>query len=162
MCHEAVQEYVSHIVNRFQIGGGSCLDLGSLDVNGSVRHCFTGEYVGVDMRPGKNVDIVLDAHDIEREFGKERFDTIVCCEMMEHDNAFWVTMKAIGEVLKPGGRLILTTRGIDFPLHEYPSDYWRFTVGAGIELAKIAGLVEIECEEDPQAPGILLTARKPG
>jgi hypothetical protein len=29
-------------------------------------------------------------------------------------------------VLKPGGRLVLTTR-FCFPLHERPGDFWRFT-----------------------------------
>ena len=40
---------------------GRCLDVGSYDVNGSVRGLFVrarSGYVGVDMRNGPNVDVV--------------------------------------------------------------------------------------------------------
>ena len=41
------------------------LDVGSLDVNGSVRKILKGQYkeiVGIDMRVGEGVDIVMNAH----------------------------------------------------------------------------------------------------
>jgi SAM-dependent methyltransferase len=157
MCHESVLMYVSMAVDAYGLAEKSCLDVGSLDVNGSVRDYFKGEYVGIDIREGKNVDLVLSAHDIVSHFGEERFDVVVCCEMMEHDRKFWVTMEQFGKVLKPGGRLILTTRGIGFPLHEYPWDLWRFTEEAGKILGELAGLRDVTVRSDPQAPGIFLT-----
>ena len=30
-------------------------------------------------------------------------------------------------MLRPGGALVITVPGIEFPRHDYPSDYWRFT-----------------------------------
>lgn len=155
--HASVREFLSRAVAHFGLSGKSCLDIGSYDVNGSSRDLFSGEYVGIDMRDGPNVDHVLNAHEIADFFGPERFDVVVCCEMVEHDDAFWVTMDGIGKVLKPGGRLLLTTRGIDFPLHEYPSDLWRFTEEAGKILAELAGLKEVLVVEDLEVSGIFLT-----
>ena len=154
--------FVQRCVNRFELMRGSVLDVGSYDVNGNVRALFDGaRYVGIDMRPGPNVDRVLDAHFLVEAFGPESFDTVVCCEMLEHDPAFWLSMKQMGAVLKHGGRLVLTTRGLGFPLHEYPTDLWRFTPDAGSVIARIAGLVDIEVRDDPQASGIFVTGRTP-
>lgn len=159
--HDSVAGFIARKVRHHDLARGSVLDVGSYDVNGNVRGFFKGaRYIGIDMRPGPNVDRVLDAHDIVDAFGPESFDTVVCCEMLEHDPAFWVSMARMGAVLKPGGRLLLTTRGIGFPLHEYPDDLWRFTVSAGKHLASLAG-VEAEVTEDPQVPGIFIDGRKP-
>ena len=159
--HDSVMSFVSRCVNRFELMRGSVLDVGSYDVNGNVRKLFEGaRYIGIDMRKGPNVDRVLDAHGLVEAFGPESFDTVVCCEMLEHDPEFWTSMAQMGAVLKSGGRMILTTRSIGFPLHEYPSDLWRFTPQAGALLAKMAGLSDFEVKDDPQASGILVTGRK--
>ena len=158
--HDSVMQFVQEQVTRHRLGDKHVLDVGSLDVNGSVRAMFTNGYVGVDMREGKNVDHVLNAHGLSAFFDLASFDAVVCCEMLEHDDAFWVSMREMNRVLKPGGRLILTTRGLGFPLHEYPDDLWRFTVSAGRKLAEIAGLKEVSVTEDPQASGIFITGVK--
>ena len=160
--HDSVMSFVARSVQRFELMRGSVLDVGSYDVNGNVRKLFDGaRYVGIDMRAGPNVDRVLDAHDILEAFGPESFDTVVCCEMLEHDPAFWVSMDRMGRVLKHGGRLLFTTRGLGFPLHEYPSDLWRFTPDAGKRLAELAGLIDVEVRDDPQASGIFVSGRRP-
>lgn len=103
---------------------GRTLDVGSLDVNGCVRSMFR-DYVGVDMRPGPNVDVVANAHELP--FPDESFDNVLCLEMLEHDEEFWTSIAEMKRVLKPGGTLVVTTRGIHFPRHDYPNDYYRFT-----------------------------------
>lgn len=63
------------------------LELGSRNINGSVRKHFKGcEFVGVDWKMGKDVDVVCFAH--ETSFGKEYFDVIISFSMLEHD-IFW-------------------------------------------------------------------------
>lgn len=52
---------------------------------------------------------------------------VVCCEMLEHDDRVWISVQEFHRVLKPGGFALVTTVGIAYPKHEYPSDYWRFT-----------------------------------
>lgn len=137
----------------------STLEVGSLDVNGSVRDLFDGPYVGVDARPGPGVDAVMDGHGLS--FTAESFDVVVSTEMLEHDQAFWLSLAEMGRVLRPGGHLLLTTRGNGFGRHEYPADYWRFMPDAGPLLAKLAGCAPLSVEEDPEVPGIFIHALKP-
>jgi len=110
---------------------GATLDVGSFDVNGSVRHLFD-DYIGLDMRAGKNVDVVANAAHLP--FTDSVFDNVLCLEMLEHDATFWVTVQELKRVLKPGGVLVVTTPSIGFPHHEYPHDYWRFTADALLSL----------------------------
>lgn len=82
------------------------LELGGRDVNGSVRPYFPGaKYLSVDLAPGPGVDVVADATTYRPT---ERYDAVVCCEVLEHvpdGDGFVAT--AWG-ALKPGGWFILT------------------------------------------------------
>jgi len=155
--HESVKAYVKELVEKHGLATLNTLEIGSRNINGSPREFFSGPYYGIDMIAGPGVDEVINAHDL---FWKDKYEVILCCEVLEHDDAFWITMKNIGHLLAPGGHLILTTRGIGFPFHEYPGDYWRFTKDAGTLLAKLAGLESHEVIDDPQASGIFLYGRK--
>mgnify|MGYP001591398156 FL=1 len=107
------------------------LDVGSLNVNGDSgtikefvpKDC---EYMGIDMREGKNVDVVLNGHDLYAYFKEPIFDLITCFDTLEHDDKFWLTVENMREVLVPGGWLIIGVPSRYTPLHEHPSDYWRF------------------------------------
>lgn len=154
---------------------GNVLEVGSLNVNGSPRSIFGDRsrfpsYVGVDMREGKDVDRVANANALP--FVDTSFDVVICAEMIEHDARFWVSMQEMSRVLRSGGHLILTTCGLNFPRHEYPSDYFRFTVDALKVLADFARLETLKTEEEavtaksvrryfPQATSVFLLARKP-
>ena len=83
-----------------------------------------GRTIAVDHRPRPEIDLVGDAHRLP--FGDATFDAIVCTEVFEHLTDPPAAAREIVRVLKPGGRLVLTTR-FCFPLHERPSDFWRFT-----------------------------------
>ena len=120
---------------------GKTLEIGSMNVNGSVSHHFS-DYTGLDMRPGPNVDIVSNGHDIP--FPNEHFDLVLTLETLEHDNRFWVTLLEIWRILKPGGMAIITVPNIGFQRHDYPSDYWRFTADGLKELFTWADLTPIE------------------
>lgn len=80
--------------------------------------------IGVDMREGKGVDIVADAHNLP--FENEKFDIILCTEVLEHLHSPQIAISEMHRVLKKSGLLILTTRFV-YPLHDSPNDYWRFT-----------------------------------
>jgi SAM-dependent methyltransferase len=126
------------------------LEVGSLDVNGSVRPLFTGvaSYLGVDALDGAGVDLVLDAHQLTSKFEKASFDVVVSTEMLEHDSEFWNSLAMMGEVLKPGGHLLLTARGNGFWIHNYPHDYFRFLPESFHSLLRLAGCNVLEVTED--------------
>ena len=80
------------------------LDVGSLDINGNNRYLFDDcNYIGIDLGPGENVDIVCPAHKFKGEF-----DTIISTEAFEHDIHFEESLQRITELLNPGGLFLFT------------------------------------------------------
>lgn len=80
--------------------------------------------VGFDVVPGVGVDVLGDAHSLP--FEDNKFDMVLCTEVLEHLHSPHVAIAEMNRVLKVGGMLILTTRFI-FPLHDTPNDYFRYT-----------------------------------
>lgn len=158
--HASVMAWLDSQVAAHDLAGRSTLEVGSYNVNGSPRRLFSGCYIGVDMRAGPGVDKVASAADLP--FADASFEVVVCAEMLEHDPAPWRSLPEMARVMQPGGWLLLTCRGIGFPLHDFPSDFWRFT-GDGVRLLLgTAGLnaVEVRDDPDPQSPGVFAVARR--
>jgi SAM-dependent methyltransferase len=151
-----VQAWISGQVHEHGLANRPTLEVGSLDVNGTTRRWFHGRYVGIDMRDGPGVDIVATADHIP--FGDDEFDVVVSTEMLEHDPSPWLSMAEMGRVLKPGGHLLVTTRGNGFGLHLEPSDYWRYLPESMPILADLAGCDIIASREDPEVPGVFFHA----
>jgi SAM-dependent methyltransferase len=92
-------------------------ELGSRNINGTVRHLFPGaEYIGVDAVAGSCVDVVADAADYRPADG-HRFDTVVSTELLEHaERAPEICLNAF-LLLDHGGVFILTAAGDGRPEH---------------------------------------------
>jgi len=80
--------------------------------------------VGCDIKPSPAVHVVADAEALP--FGAGVFDMVLSTEMLEHVPNPQRAVAEIGRVLRPGGRLVLTTRFL-YPIHSEPIDYYRFT-----------------------------------
>jgi len=160
--HGSVMEFLRVEIAALGISERSVLDVGALNVNGSGRRFFSGPYWGVDMQPGPGVDEVVNAHDLQDSENLGPFEVIVCTEMLEHDDAPWLSLTEMRAVCADG-YLLLTCRGYDhrgcFPVHEYPRDLWRFSV-AGVEaLLRHTGWLPMGVRLDPEAPGVFAVAR---
>ena len=124
--------------------GGSVLEVGSYNVNGSVRPLFKGQpYIGLDMRAGPGVDVVADV--LTHEFEDGQFGTIVSTETLEHCAEPWTAIERMGRWLAPGGKMLISVP-FRFDFHEFPSDYWRFTHEGLRLLFERAGLTTLEAE----------------
>src|SRR5579864_6121079 len=162
--HHSVMQFFTQNVALAEIEGKQILEAGSFDFNGSLRYIVQktmspAEYVGIDMREGPGVDMVLCAEDAKNHFGTDRFDVVLCTEMLEHASDWKIAIYSLKAILKPGGLLVLTTRSVGFPLHEFPSDYWRFSTA---DMARIfADFCDQLIESDAQCPGVFIRARKP-
>jgi hypothetical protein len=145
------------------VRGKRVIEVGSMNINGSLRDLVKtlepATYVGVDFLAGAGVDIVCNAEDLASLFGRESFDVVISTEMLEHAENWQGAVTAMKEVLISSGILLLTARGPGMFLHGYPFDWHRFTVE---DMRRIFADFEIETLlADPQAPGVLLLARKP-
>jgi SAM-dependent methyltransferase len=89
--------------NKALIGGGSVLEIGSYDVNGSVRPMFASasRYVGVDLTEGPGVDLVGFGHEIDHPDGT--YDLTLSGECFEHDQHWRETFENMARMTRPGG-----------------------------------------------------------
>jgi len=82
------------------------------------------EYVGCDMREGPGVDKILDLHAID--LPSDSVGVVLCFDTLEHVEHPREALKEIYRILKPNGMAVISSV-MDFPIHDHPYDYWRFT-----------------------------------
>lgn len=164
--HASVLAWVGRTLTQADIAGRTVLEVGSFDVNGSVRPAVEAlspaAYLGVDQSPGPGVDEVVPAEQLPARFGEDFWDVVVSCEMLEHAEQWRDALMAMALVLRPGGLLVLTTRSPGFPRHEFPGDHWRFSRDTMRAALVAVGCGSYELVADPQAkhPGVFARARK--
>ncbi len=91
------------------------------------RELVTGmgvEYVGCDMRPGQGVDSLQNLHALDLADGS--VGTVICVDTIEHVEYPRQAISEIHRVLASPGMAIVTSV-MNFLIHGYPEDYWRFT-----------------------------------
>ena len=126
-----VRDFVAAVARELPLGE-PIVEFGAFQVPGQeeiadLRPLFPGlEYVGVDMRPGRGVDRLLDLHDITLPDGYAA--VALCLETLEHVERPQRAVEEICRVLRPGGWAAFSST-MCFPIHEHPGDYWRFTPG---------------------------------
>jgi hypothetical protein len=152
--HPAVSEWVGSVLERRQKSsinkqtGNNVLEIGSFDINGTIRHLFDdlitegGSYIGIDLQEGPGVDIVVDAVAIKT---KTPMDIIVCAEVFEHTPVWPAIIKNAHSNLRPGGLFIATMAGIGRPPHSAidaePIRSWEYYKNVGKdELAHCLGI----------------------
>lgn len=85
------------------------LEIGSLDINGSVRPFFIAcEYTGLDLGEGKGVDVICP---IAEYIFPEEFDVVISTECGEHSRTWHQDLIQMYNNLKPNGLLIYTAAG---------------------------------------------------
>ena len=107
MAHTEQREFIDSVFMRhpkfFYLS--KVLEVGSLDINGSVRDFFTNcPYIGVDVAPGIGVDVV--AHGQDLVYPDRHFDVVISAECFEH-NPFW-RETFVNMVRMCGGLVIFT------------------------------------------------------
>ena len=93
-----------------QVGSrGSVSDRNELNWRGLITKRFDGRarFVGIDLLAGPNVDHQLDicssSQTIATVLGREAFDLVVCCHVLEHTPAPQRAARNIETLLRPGG-----------------------------------------------------------
>jgi SAM-dependent methyltransferase len=109
MAHIEQFDFVFNVKNQNQqyFTNSKVLEIGSLDINGSVRGFFTDcEYLGIDIGPGEGVDLICEGQNFDGP--NDYFDVVISCECFEH-NPYWKeTFKNMHRVCKTTGLIIMT------------------------------------------------------
>lgn len=164
--HREAYQFVADQVAELTMEGRAVLELGSYNVNGSVRPLFAGcaRYVGLDLRPGRDVDVVSAAADYD---GAGAFAVVVCCEMLEHDPDPPATLASAWRALQPGGMLILTAASPLRAPHGCdggqvgPAEHYA-GIGA-VQLSQwLEGWSDVQIMHTPSRGDLYATARKRG
>jgi SAM-dependent methyltransferase len=163
MCTRSCIAFGERALSAALVNGSDVLEVGSLDVNGSLRPWVESlrpaRYIGVDLVEGPGVDQVVDVGRLVHHFGCESFDIVVTTEMLEHVRDWRTAVRNLKGVLRPGGHLLLTTRSPGFPYHAWPYDFWRYEPA---DIRQIFDDLELlAVEPDPQDPGVFVLARRP-
>lgn len=118
MAHPEQFQYFDYVRSKMPqyFSKTKVLDMGSLDINGCNRiyfeDCF---YVGLDIAPGKNVDIVSLGHEFADP--DESYDVITSANAFEHDMHFEKTFLNLVRLLRSGGLLFFSCAGTDHAEH---------------------------------------------
>ena len=120
----------AHFLEHLQrIPSGAILEIGSRARSAITQRQHLPqhlEYLGLDILPGPNVDLVGDAHELSRLFPERRFAAVFSMAVFEHLAMPWKAALEINHVLAPGG-LVFTGSNQTWPLHEEPWDFFRFS-----------------------------------
>lgn len=160
--NKACMQFVLKSLQDENFDGKRILEVGAYDHNGTVRPAFAnispGEYIGIDIEAGPNVDEVCSVYELTNRFGENYFDLVINTELLEHVEDWKTAINQMKAVTKVGGLLIMTTRSRGFQYHGYPYDFWRFSYE---DMKNIFSDSEILfLENDPIEPGVFIKARK--
>jgi SAM-dependent methyltransferase len=112
MAHQRQADWIKYVrkLKPEFFRGIDVLDVGSYDINGNNRPFFTDcDYFGVDLVDGRNVDMVGNWNELTPP--KDKYDTLISTEMLEHDKQWEDSIRKMYEYVKPGGLLLITAAG---------------------------------------------------
>lgn len=124
--HRLLRDFVSALHG---VTDGAVLEIGSRNRSNVMRRDICPshlKYVGLDILPGENVDVIGDAHRLSAVFAQQRFRAIFSVSVFEHLAMPWLVVLEMNKTLKPGGLVFIQTHQT-WPVHEEPWDFWRFS-----------------------------------
>jgi SAM-dependent methyltransferase len=106
------------------VRGLRVLDVGCGDRPYEVLLAGAAEIVGFDVPGNPHADIHGSIDAIPVEDGS--FDVVLCLQVLEHVPDPAAAVRELRRVVKPAGRVLLSTHGV-YPFHPNPDDLWRWT-----------------------------------
>jgi 2-polyprenyl-3-methyl-5-hydroxy-6-metoxy-1,4-benzoquinol methylase len=103
------------------VRGLRVLDVGAGDR--PYRELFP-DAVALDMPGNPHADLHGSVDAIPAEDAS--FDVVVCLQVLEHVPDPAAAVRELRRVVRPGGRVLLSTHGV-YPFHPNPDDLWRWT-----------------------------------
>lgn len=128
--HQSSYELMRSLLYEYQdVIHGAVLDCGSMIADSGMQVSYRDhveklgmEYVGLDMAPGPNVDVVAN---LEQDwFLGEPFDLVISGQMLEHVTMPILAAQQMKRAVKVGGHIILIAPW-QYGLHRHPIDCWR-------------------------------------
>lgn len=147
------QDVARWFVNQFVLGVASRLPAGAYVLDAGAGECFYKkffahcEYRSIDLAVGESrwnyskLDYVGPLHEMPIE--DEKFDAVLCTEVLEHLEWPRESVKEMCRVLKPGGKLNITVP-MSHREHQVPYDFFRYTSYGLKSICTHAGFRHVE------------------
>ena len=111
--------FASNYIHVPPTGNIKILDVGAGDVNGTYRQIFSNpifEYTSLEVGTESGTDIVLPHPYDWSAIASETYDVVICGQVFEHAEFFWLTMIEMTRVLRQGGLMCIIA-----PMHIWVS-----------------------------------------
>src|SRR5579885_257954 len=118
-----IEEFVKAAAKECNRPGCRIIDIGSHD-NPYKKYFDKTDYFSQDIQQsaGKTIDYVGDINEGIAEIPSGTFDYILCTQVLEHLNKPHKAFLEFDRILKPGGKVFLTTH-LCFEEHMLPHDF---------------------------------------
>jgi SAM-dependent methyltransferase len=114
------RQTIEAAAERHGLLAGRILNVGSKNVR------LGANSINLDVVAGDGVDVVGDAHELERHFPQKSFDAVVLSAVLQYCENPRRVIEQAHYVLKPGGMLLLDAPFLQ-PYCPDGSDLWRFS-----------------------------------
>jgi SAM-dependent methyltransferase len=120
----AVRKPLLEWLRAQDVRGLRVLDVGCGDRPYDELLAGAAEIVGFDVPGNPHADLhgSIDALPVE----DASFDVVLCLQVLEHVPDPAAAVRELRRVVRPGGRVLLSTHGV-YPYHPNPDDLWRWT-----------------------------------
>lgn len=147
----SVWEFTQRVADNFIRQGDRVLDIAPQDhhgiapfVSGAIVHTF-------DIDPSAHATYTGDICTTNHSIPAASYDHIVCTEVLEHTLRPFEAVAEMRRILRPGGRLYLSTP-FDLRIHGPLPDCWRFTEHGLRELLSEFDILELNARANPHRP----------
>ena len=138
-----VDIFLSRVTTEFIHSNSCILDVAPQDHAGIMPFVNSTILVEtLDIDPSSNSTYISDICTCAHIVGLEKFDHIICTEVLEHTRQPFDAVENIYKMLKPGGCAFVSTP-FNFRIHGPLPDCWRFTKYGLEELFKKFEIIEL-------------------
>jgi hypothetical protein len=159
-----VESFMVHCNARYGRAGTVLLDIAPQEHRGAAPFFPDVRIETLDIDPGSGATHIADLCSCAPVVGTERFEFIVCTEVLEHTRQPFAAVASMHAMLRKGGLCFCSTP-FNFRIHGPLPDCWRFTEHGLRELFRDFEIVELnalETEDRFLMPvQYTLVARKP-
>ncbi|HVI43888.1 MAG TPA: class I SAM-dependent methyltransferase [Chitinophaga sp.] len=118
---KVLEQFVKPMKDQVQIADYGC---GNMPYEPLVAP-YTERYIGIDLSENPRAEIHIDPEG-RIAMPDNQVDFVLSTQVLEHvENPIFYLEEAL-RILKPGGKLIISTHGY-WMFHPDPTDYWRWT-----------------------------------
>jgi SAM-dependent methyltransferase len=143
-----VELFMQNVSMQYAIKPGILLDIAPQDHLGATPF-FSKKIIieTLDIDPNSGATYIVDLCDCSPLIGEDKFDYVVCTEVLEHTLQPFHAVDNIYKILKPGGYAFITTP-FNFRIHGPLPDCWRFTEHGLRELFKKFNIINLNALDD--------------